>query len=339
MSGSSLDGLDIVAVRFGEGEGLQWDLEATASISLPESIRDILADITNLKAIDILKIESSFSKFVGQSVLDFCNNKNISPDFISIHGHTVAHLPDNNASWQLLNGGMISAMTSYPVVCDFRNSDMAMGGQGTPMAILADRDLFPDYDYYINLGGIANISYFRDERWTAYDLFPFNQVFNYYAGSLGYDYDKGGQIAATGQIHTPLLNQLHVESYILKSGPKSIDNNWVKNYWIGRLSEYELTPADIMRTYIEFTTEHISRLVPQTSKILWSGGGVHNEYFMEVIRSKSVDATIPDPVIIDFKEAILIAYAGYLRMQGKKNFVSTATGASADTCGGAVYIV
>ena len=114
--------------------------------------------------------------------------------------------------------------------------------------------------------------------------------------------------------------------------------HWVKNYWIDRISEYGLSAADVMRTYIEFVSENISQIVAPTKKVLWSGGGVHNDFFMETIKSKRIYASVPDSMIIDFKEAILIAYAGYLRMNRKANFVASATGAYRDTIGGAVYL-
>ena len=94
---------------------------------------------------------------------------------------------------------------------------------------------------------------------------------------------------------------------------------------------------DVMRTYIEFTADQISYLIDSDSKILWTGGGAHHQLFMEVLASKNVYNMIPDKQIIDSKESVLIAYAGYLTWHREPNFISSATGATRDVIGGAVY--
>ncbi len=338
MSGSSLDGLDIVAVEFSEGSSMQWTIVGYTIVELGEDIVNRLSRILSLSTQEVFELESEYTLYVAQAVGDFITENNLRPQYVGVHGHTVLHSPAYKSSWQLLNGGLLAATIECPVICDFRNQDMAAGGQGTPMAVLADRDLYPGYDYYINLGGIANVSYCNDGHWLAYDLFPFNQVFNHFAQKSGQPYDKDGQIAAIGRVNDTLLRQLHAESYVTQPAPKSIDNRWVRDYWISKISEHQLSDADVMRTYVEFAAQHIASFVEPQSKVLWTGGGAHHTFFMQTISSSGVYSQLPDKLVIDSKEAVLIAYASYLRWHGRLNFVSSATGADRDTIGGAIYL-
>lgn len=338
MSGSSLDGLDIVAVEFTDGSPISWTVKAYTTTPVEYRIAKSLSRILSLSTQEVFELQSDYTLYMAKAISDFIKDNKLSPQYVGVHGHTVRHSPELKSSWQLLNGGLLSATISLPVVCDFRNQDMAMNGQGTPMAVLADRDLYPGYDYYINLGGIANISYVKDERWVAYDLFPFNQVFNHFAQRSGYTYDKDGKTASTGRINEELLHQLHSESYISQFPPKSIDNSWVRDYWIKKLTEYQLSDADVMRTYVEFAAEHIASLIKSNSKILWTGGGGHHTFFMKRIKSKGIYNQLPDKIVIDSKEAVLIAYASYLRWHERQNFISSATGADRDVMGGAIYL-
>lgn len=338
MSGSSLDGLDIVAVDFLDESRINWSILAYNTYSITDELTKRLSAALSLKVREMMELQSDYSQMLSEIIQSFITDNKLTPSYIAIHGHTLVHSPEYRSSWQLLNGGLVSASLSCPVICDFRNQDMALGGQGTPMAVLADRDLYPGYDYYINLGGIANCSFINNNRWVAYDLFPFNQVLNAYAQKLGHPYDKDGLLSSQGIVNRKLLHTLNNDAYINAPYPKSIDNTWVKEYWMQKLSNSDVSDYDVMRTYIEFAAEQIHYLVDSGSKILWTGGGAHHQLFMEVLASKNVYNLIPDAQIVDSKESVLIAYAGYLRWHRKPNFVSSATGAQRDVIGGAVYL-
>ncbi len=345
MSGSSLDGLDLAIVDFDIDDSVQlkdWKLLKSKTVELPEELKQSLSQLIESTAITIAYTNASFSKFIADSILDFKAEIDIeSPIIVGVHGHTVAHFPEEGISWQLLNGGYICAKIGLPVVCDFRNQDIAYGGQGTPMAVLADRDLFRGYDYYINLGGIANVSYLTHGNWMAYDLFPCNQVLNHYAAMLGHVYDRDGEISALGNVNQALLNQMLSDSYITQAAPKSIDNTWVRNHWIKMMDDYNLSPADCLRTQVEFMTIDIVNTISRAgSKVLITGGGAHNKYFVNLLKTKlpTAEFSISDRQLIDYKEAILIAYAAVLRWQSQPNFIANATGASRNSIGGAVYL-
>ena len=342
MSGSSLDGIDIALVSFDDNVPTSWQLVAYRTYSVPEEIAQALRSITKLHAHEIAAIESQYSKFIADCILSFSLVHQQAPDFISIHGHTVLHLPEQQTSWQLLNGGYIAAICNKTVICDFRSSDMALGGQGTPMAVLADKDLFQGFDYYINLGGIANISYKDGNNWLAFDLFPFNQVLNHFANQKNKKFDEDGGLAIQGKINDAVLSFLLEHDYISKQHPKSLDNKELKELWIDPLNLFNIKPEDVLRTYNEFTVIVFRTILAQGSSVFLSGGGAKNKYFISMLKGKAseknIEINIPNPEIVDYKEAILIAYAGYKRLKGEPNFIASATGATNNAIGGAVYL-
>ncbi len=341
MSGSSLDGIDIVIVQYDEEDSLHWQLMDHRCYSLPAALASALKEVHTLSVKELALLESTYTGYLSECILDIISNKNYQIACCGVHGHTVLHLPDSKVSWQLLNGGLLAENTNLVTVCDFRNQDIAQGGVGTPMAVIADRDLFPGYDYYINLGGIANISYCHNGQWAAYDLFPCNQVFNYYAQKMGKPYDESGTMASQGNIDQKLLHLMLSDEYIRSAFPKSIDNQWVKDHWLVMMDNSRCSIYDNMRTHTECMVNHLSSLITDTEevKVLLSGGGAYNSFFIEQLKSRIANANfiIPENNIIDYKEAILMSYMAYLRINNRPNFIASATGANYDVCGGAVY--
>lgn len=345
MSGSSLDGLDVSVVSFGESQKLAWKLLNSQTFAIPKKLSHQLKTITDQKPFELVKTQNLFTQFTAQSVhafIDSCSSeiKN-AIDYVAVHGHTVLHSIEQNFSWQLLNGGQLCALINRDVVCDFRNQDMALGGQGTPMAVLADRDLFEGYSYYYNLGGIANVSYKHEGNWTAYDISPCNQILNFFAQREGHDYDKDGKLSEQGSINNTLLNKMLLDEYIQSPPPKSLDNTWIKENWIKKMLSFELSNVDYLRTYVEFIAKLINDIVDENSKILLSGGGTKNAFLLERVKALAkakTDFIVPPKSTIDYKEAILIAYAGYKRFMKETNFIASATGAARDTIGGALYL-
>lgn len=341
MSGSSLDGIDLVSVHFQTDDKLEWSIVRTETVAIPNAISTRLSSIVNQTAFEIAEIESLYTKFISNAINDFVKKLDEPPVCASVHGHTVLHLPEIQTSWQLLNGGMCAALTGLDIFCDFRNTDMSYGGQGTPMAVIADRDLFPGYDYYINMGGIVNISYRNNEQWMAYDIAPCNQVSNFYAQQKGLEFDEDGQLAKQGSVDGDLLESLLNDAFIQLEPPKSIDNSWIKDYWIPAIDKHNLKIEDILQTYNRFVIEVIQRqLTSKMGKILITGGGAKNKYFMDLFQSEIGDGFCIETEsyeIVDYKESVLMAYLAYLRMNNSINFIGNATGASHDVVGGAWY--
>jgi len=343
MSGSSLDGVDVALVEFNKDTQLEWKLLYSRQYALSHELKLSLASVVEQKAFEIAETQSSFTFYLHECLSNFLKvcPKPGQVDFVAIHGHTVLHSPKISYSWQLLNAGQISSMLNLSVVSDFRNQDLGLGGEGAPMAVLADRDLFKGYDYYFNLGGIANVSYFEQNEWRAYDVCPCNQVLNFFAEREGLAFDENGSLSKNGAVDQPLLNALNKEEYIISKPPKSLDNSWIKNYWLEKMHSFKLSNRDYLRTFVEFLAQQIDTIVEKKeAKVLMTGGGVKNSFLIErliALNSNNSTFEIPEEDILEYKEAILIAYAGYLRINSLPNFISSATGSSYDTVGGALY--
>lgn len=341
MSGSSLDGLDLAVCNFyfDNGHLSSWELEHAETIPLPFFIKELLYDPLSLAFRQMDLLEQDLSQFFIDATLAIIKNyPNI--ELIGSHGHTIQHLPQQKISRQLGKINMMSKAIGLPVVGDFRQEDLQAGGVGTPMAPLADRDLFPGYDFYLNLGGIANISYKQNEIWQAFDLAPTNQVLNYFASKEGLEYDKDGDLAEEGNLSAELLQFLLNHPYIIKEHPKSLDNDEVKQEWSLRMEAFNLSAPDQLYTFTEFLSLQLQKTFAQAGKdkgsILLSGGGTHNKHLIQQFKfhNPTIDFICPEDKTIDFKEAALIAYAALLKKMGKPNFIASVTGASHNVIGG-----
>jgi len=341
MSGSSLDGLDLAVCNFYMENGVlkKWELEYAETIPLPYHLKEQLYDPLALPFRQMEQLELELSEFFIECSISLIK-KFPSIALVGSHGHTVKHLPKEKITQQL---GLLELMANeiaLPVVGDFRQEDIQAGGVGTPMAPLADRDLFPGYDFYLNIGGIANISYVKDEAWQAFDVAPANQVLNYFAAKEGLEYDQDGDLAEEGSLSSELLNFLLLHPYITRSHPKSLDNEEVKNEWTKVIDKFELTTRDSLYTYVEFLSLELQKTFAQAGKskgkILLSGGGTHNKYLIERFKfhNPEIEFVFPQDQTINFKEAVLIAYAALLKSLETPNFIASVTGSSHDVIGG-----
>lgn len=345
MSGSSLDGLDIAVCQFNYKNNIldSWEMTHSKTVVIPEEIRIKFANVNQLNAKEYLFLERDFSFFIAKACSSIIEENELHIDLIGSHGHTIFHLPKEKITTQIGDGNIISSLTNCPVVFDFRKRDILSGGVGTPMAPLADRDLFPGYDLYVNLGGIANISFIIDSKWIAYDLCPFNQVLNHFAKKLGHEYDDKGAIAKTGNVDSEIVLFLKSHYYLNQKYPKSLDNSEVFEDWTIPLEKFNKPIEDVLRSFVAFTSELLSNEINSlnsNTKVLITGGGAYHSFFIDCLRDKcpTKHILIPEAKIVDNKEAILIAYAALCRLRNTPNFISSVTGASEDVCGGTLII-
>jgi len=343
MSGTSLDGLDIAFCRFVVDKN-KWSFSIlnAETVQYSDAWLQKLSTAANLSALDFSLLHHQFGLFLGQSVADFIKKYSIKPDFVSSHGHTIFHQPDKKLTVQIGSGAAIASVCKLPVVNDFRVLDVLLGGQGAPLVPIGDRLLFPDYDYCLNLGGFANISYEHNQRRIAYDVCPVNIVLNHYAEKTGHRFDKDGMLAKSGNVHLPLLEVLNNNPFfhINKHTPKSLGIEWVLKHVFPLIDSFHLPVNDILRTYCEHIVVQLSK-VPETIpqlKLLVTGGGVYNHFLVELLKQKcEIQFVIPEKEIIEFKEALIFAFLGVLRMRNEVNCLNSVTGASADNCGGSIY--
>ncbi len=343
MSGTSLDGLDIVLSKFYKiNDKWNFDIIKSTTYEYSNDWKKNLENSHNLPAYQFVKLHNEYGVYIGNKVNDFIKNTNIQIDLIASHGHTVFHQPDKNISWQIGNGAYIASTTQINTVSDFRTLDIAFGGQGAPLVPIGDNLLFSEYDYKINIGGFANISYIENSKTIAFDICPVNIVCNKISEKLALKYDDKGNLGRQGNIHNNLLDALNNIDYYNLEAPKSLSREWVENVFYPIVLKYNLNINDSLRTIYEHISIQFAKILNKTKnkKILITGGGVYNEFLIELIKQKTNNKVIiPDNNIIEYKEALIFGFLGILRYQDKVNCLSSVTGATKDNIGGVVHLI
>ncbi len=316
--------------------------------SYDETWRHTLSHITEVSGEALMLADQQLGTWMGQAVKEFIAEHGLNPQLVAAHGHTVFHQPERGLTYQMGNGFALQAACQRPVVMNFRNYDVATGGQGAPLVPMGDRLLFGDYDACLNLGGIANVSAEVRGQRVAYDIGVANMVSNYFVQQIGQDYDDNGQLAASGQADQSLITQLNGLDYYAAPFPKSLGYEWVRDHLIRPLEASSLPLPDKLATVTHHATQQIAHSLRQllnekkqtTARVLATGGGVFNDYFMRCLRQHSGEAieyVIPDPQLVSFKEALVFALLGVLRVRGEVNCLSSVTGAAHDHSAGVMY--
>ncbi|KAF5061456.1 Anhydro-N-acetylmuramic acid kinase [anaerobic digester metagenome] len=343
MSGTSLDGLDIACCTFGfTGDKISFSIDCAETIPYQPAMISRLRQTENTSALEFFRIHNAYGQWAGEVVRDFIGRHHLNPLLIASHGHTVFHRPEEGFTVQAGNGAQIAAITGIRTVCDFRSVDVAYGGQGAPLVPIGDRLLFGKYEACVNIGGFSNISMESAGNRIAWDICPANYVLNHYAGLLGLKYDDSGKIAGSGNLIAGLFQHLNRLDYYSAKPPKSLGREWVEAN-IYPLADKSLDDIPgILHTLTLHIAEQISKALPEkpTGKVLLTGGGVHNDFLVEKIRNlSSCSIEIPEPEIIDYKEALIFALLGVLRYKNIPNCLASVTGAASDSIGGAIYEV
>ena len=342
MSGTSLDGLDIAGVMLTDHNN-NWSFEILCceSIAYSQTIKNTLAKATQSSAIDLAEMDLALGDFFGNAVNRFITKNNFKPDFISSHGHTVFHQPKKRLTTQIGSANRVHALTGVPVIYDFRSLDVQLGGQGAPLVPVGDVLLFSSYDACLNLGGISNISYDFNGQRNAYDVCALNIIFNYYSRILGFELDESGQMAREGSVNPELSNFLTNLDYYQLNAPKSLGFEDIEKDILIPVKAFEVSANDCLRTFAEHFSDILADSifrVERIKKILVTGGGVFNLYFIELLKKKlgGIEVCIPDRKIIEFKEALVFALMGALRLRGEDNVLASVTGASRNSCSGSI---
>jgi len=339
MSGTSLDGLDICYVNFFRN-GSKWDFQILKCETIPynPSWENQLKNAIYLSSEELLKLNSDYGFFLGELTQNFIEKHQITNlDLIASHGHTVFHQPDNRFTLQIGDGRAIKSKTNQTVIYDFRSQDVIFGGNGAPLVPIGDELLFSQFDACLNLGGFSNISMKRDGKRIAFDICAVNIVLNDYAQQLGKKYDNNGEMARTGNVVANLLDQLNQLPFYRQQAPKSLGIEWVHTEIIPLINQYQ--PLDVLATVTEHAAMQIAFVLNQYNiqNVLVTGGGVYNGYLIDRIRSQTnSDISIPDPTLIDYKEALIFAFMGILRLINENNVLSCTTGSSQDHCSGII---
>ena len=339
MSGSSLDGLDITLVRFDE-EGGRYDFQILAAETLPypEHWTKQLSDAFHKQPKDLVQLDKDYGKYLGEQVLAFAKKHNAQPDFVASHGHTIFHKPEEHYTLQIGDGQELAKACGFTVINDFRSEDVSKGGQGAPLVPIGDKLLFSDYEICLNIGGIANLSYDEGSKRIAYDLCIANQALNYLANMNGLDYDRDGELARSGEVDMTLLKKLNRHSFYGQLPPKSLGREFFEANQKELLQG--LPVPDMLATFVEHIALQIALPISFLPKgrILCTGGGARNKFLVERLQARTKhEVVVPEKQIIDYKEALVFAFLGLLRLEGKTNVLASVTGAESDSCSGRIW--
>lgn len=341
MSGSSLDGIDIAYVNFSH-DNKRWFFQIleAGNVPYPAYWKEQLSEAFNKTKEELADLDKEYGRYIGTVTKRFIDKYELEPKLIASHGHTIFHRPEEGFTLQIGDGQEIANATGIMTINDFRSEDVSKGGQGAPLVPIGDRHLFADYPICLNIGGIANVSYEINGKRIAYDICMANQLLNYLANKLGYDYDKNGQFAKRGNINKMLFEILNDNDYYKHDAPKSLGREFFENVQHKVIDESSLPVYDLLATATEHIAYQIAKSVDvlDKSKILVTGGGAKNDFLIERICALSKhEIIVPDVMITDYKEALIFAFLGVLKMEGKINVLSSVTGAISDSSSGKIH--
>ena len=341
MSGTSLDGLDLIDVTFTFDGKWNFIIHHSETISYSKFWKQKLKNLIQITSDELKQTDEDYTKYLSELIQEFISKNRIENiDFISSHGHTALHQPKRQLTYQIGNLPILAELLGQTIICDFRVQDVELGGQGAPLVPIGDQFLFSEYDYCINLGGFANLSTNVNGIRIAYDVCPTNIVLNHYVADLGYDYDDKGKIAEIGLINELLLKELNALEFYKKDYPKSLGLEWVKEVVFPLIDKFNLKIEDILKTFTEHIAIQISNEInaKENAKVLITGGGAYNDYLISRIKSKTQNTIIlPTKEIIEFKEALIFGLLGVLKFRGEVNCLKSVTGAKQDHSSGKIF--
>ncbi|MCF6306559.1 MAG: anhydro-N-acetylmuramic acid kinase [Flavobacteriaceae bacterium] len=341
MSGTSLDGIDLAEVRFTVSEKDVWSFEIAIAETIAYSTvwKNSLQEALSYSEEKMKGFNIQYTEFLGEVISSFIEKhqlKNI--DAVCSHGHTIWHQPENELTFQIGNLPEIASIINQKVICDFRVQDVALGGNGAPLVPIGDRLLFNEYDYCLNLGGFANISFELEGKRIAYDISPVNIVLNALTEKLGFPFDDGGKFASNGIVNNNLFQELNALKYYCENPPKSLGLEWVQEYMSPLIEASEISILDKIATVTEHVAFQLANNFEEYSSVLVTGGGTFNSYLLQRIQFyKKLDLKVPSEKLIEFKEALIFGLLGVLKLRNEINCLSSVTGADKDHCAGFVF--
>ncbi|WP_348810378.1 anhydro-N-acetylmuramic acid kinase [Flavobacterium maritimum] len=342
MSGTSLDGVDLAHIQF-KIIDQKWAFEILESETIPYSSDWInkLKQAVDYSQKELKILNQDYTQLLASIISSFIKKHTISNlDAVCSHGHTILHQPQNGFTLQIGNLPEIASLIHQTVVCDFRVQDVQMGGQGAPLVPIGDKILFSEYDYCMNLGGFSNVSFEENNKRIAFDISPVNTVLNFYANQLKLDYDNKGLISRTGNTNELLLNRLNALDFYKKTHPKSLGFEFVKETVLPIIEKFEISIEDKLRTFTEHVALQIALALPNKKGSLFiTGGGAYNDFLIERVQSylPEMKIIIPEAKILEFKEALIFALLGVLKLRGEINVLSSVTGAKKDHGSGEIF--
>lgn len=342
MSGTSLDGIDLVFVKFQFGEKVIFEIINSETHEYEQEWQDALRNLVSYSLEALHKIDEDYTMYLASIIKSFIVENNINNiDAVCTHGHTALHQPEKKLTYQIGNKPILSKLLNEKVVCDFRVQDVELGGQGAPLVPVGDKLLFSEYSFCLNLGGFANISTEINETRIAYDVCPVNIVLNYYVKQLGLHYDDEGKIAATGTVNNELLYQLNNLSFYKENHPKSLGLEWVNKIIFPLIDSFQMQIQDVLKTFVEHIAIQLASEINKKDNctVLITGGGVYNSYLIKRLKNYTKNnIVIPSNSLIEFKEALIFSLLGVLKLRNEVNCLKSVTGALKDHSSGKIFL-
>lgn len=366
MSGTSVDAADAAVVRF-DTDGQRPQILATHAQPPDTALRDDLLHLSQQVAgVSLAKfgeLDQRVGEWFANAALSVMEKAGIAAedvDAIGSHGQTVRHEPESRYpfSLQLGSPSLVAARTGCRVVADFRNSDIALGGQGAPLVPGFHRSVFANREQHrivINIGGIANLTVLprsaadHVRAVTGMDTGPGNALMDAWtAAHLKRDYDADGQWAASGEVHSALLAHLMADPYLARPAPKSTGREHYNLDWlraqIGSLAAPPI-PADVQATLCEFSARTIAQAIeeygPGNEELLLCGGGAHNAELCRrlerLLAPRTLTRTDAHALDSDWVEAVAFAWLAMRTINGQSGNVPGVTGARAAAALGGIY--
>lgn len=363
MSGTSADGIDVALVRIkGEGFDLKLELIEHQHFPYPKPVREAVLQAMNAGQISVAEL-SRLNFLLAELYADAVRKTQQrragkKPELVGCHGQTIYHQGDAArylgrkiaSTWQIGEGAVLAARLGVPVVSDFRPADVAAGGKGAPLVPFLDYVLFRDRHIgriVQNLGGIANLTAIpagaRPEQVIAFDTGPGNMVIDQLMQILfGQPYDRGGEVAATGHIHGPVIEEILRTSFFRKKPPKTAGREQFGREFVQDFLQRcgEAAKADVITTATALTGMSVAIalkkfVLPAGSyrQYIVSGGGVANESLMTMLEMGATGLRLKMKRADEFgipsqaKEAVAFAVLAYQTWHRQPSNLPSATGA------------
>ncbi|STX28958.1 anhydro-N-acetylmuramic acid kinase [Legionella beliardensis] len=353
MSGTSMDGIDVALVDLTKNEFL-YGMTCPYSLDVKARLRESIA----MQPHDLgyfSQLHTLLGREFANAVLLLLEKSNHSAQniiAIGSHGQTLCHntMTDIPYTVQLGCAHTIAEMTGITVVADFRTRDLVVGGQGAPFAPVYHQAIFKDFGYplaVVNIGGIANLTYLKDEfNVCGFDVGPGNCLMDAWIYQhLKQDYDQNGNWASQGNVIEPLLNDLLQDPYLLRTSPKSIGREYFSLEWLSKYCHSEYKPVDIQATLLQLTAVSIATSINTKSAkpkhLFVCGGGAHNQLLLKELAQLLPQVPVLSTQAVncnpDFIEALMMAWLADKTLNQVPLDLKAITGANYPAILGVIY--
>jgi len=352
MSGTSMDGIDAVLVSLNGSPAPRHHIHQPFSPTLRETLLG-LQNSGNDELHRAAQAGNALALAYAAAVRTLLAQSKVAPEQVSAigcHGQTVRHRPDQGYTIQLVNGALLAELAGIAVVCDFRNRDIAAGGEGAPLVPAFHHEVFAHPERsraIVNIGGIANITALPVHgQVTGFDCGPGNVLMDgWIMAHQGKAFDANGAWAAEGEFLTELLERLLKHDFFERRPPKSTGRETYNLQWLKNSLSGDERPVDVQATLLELTAAGISRAIDgycaDAVEIYLCGGGARNQALARRITAlqprRSIATTDELGIAAEMVEATAFAWLAECALAGKPGNLPTVTGAEGLRILGAIY--